>query len=241
MVIATTLMLMAFSCTLAPQESMGEAGHSTRTNDGFVVKEEDLYPGEGLYRTESRYRNGNIHGEQTRFYPNGRMAFRRHWLDGTFDGEVAWWHKNGKPMSLETYRQGFRHGLRTTWFSNGQKGFEGTYQNGCLTGFVRTWYDNGNPEVEIRLADPYQDDACWPELHIHEKRVLRPEYLARRNGSVTVWNRQGELIRSARYISGQQVQISCSGSKVNWHFSQEKSYQDKNHAGPCFWMTKFCF
>lgn len=205
LILLVSLLASACGCHCHRQDMMGRISQGPMPSDGLQVTEERIYADEGVYRTETQYRNGKPHGQQIRYYPNGQMAFRRNWSDGGLDGEETWWRKDGTRMSTRHYRRNLPHGLTTTWYSNGQKAFEATYEDGKLVGTARTWYETGTPHVELLLADGLQTADCWPGLRTEGKHAFNPEDLNRRNGTITEWDTEGRLVAVTRYASGRVV------------------------------------
>lgn len=106
----------------------------------------------------------------------------RQYKDGRLNGQLAFWHKNGKKACEATYKDGMEHGLYTTWFQNGKKNWETNYRDGEKQGLETEWYESG---VKRSTAN-YRDG----EMH----------------GLVTEWDENGRVIYESIYKDGEPVE-----------------------------------
>lgn len=49
-------------------------------------------------RGEVSYKNGEPHGTQRRWYPNGKLHIERQWVNGKMHGRDRGWYSNGQPQ-----------------------------------------------------------------------------------------------------------------------------------------------
>jgi hypothetical protein len=49
-------------------------------------------------RSESHYANGELHGLERHWHPNGQLKIEREWVEGLEHGRTRGWYENGLPM-----------------------------------------------------------------------------------------------------------------------------------------------
>jgi antitoxin component YwqK of YwqJK toxin-antitoxin module len=64
--------------------------------------------------------NNQAHGYWERYYSNGKLWFKRNYVDGKEHGYWEWYHYNGKLAYKGNYKNGIRHGYWEYYYSNGK-------------------------------------------------------------------------------------------------------------------------
>jgi antitoxin component YwqK of YwqJK toxin-antitoxin module len=89
-----------------------------------------------------------MHGYQYRYYYNGQIDYKEHYVNGISEGEQLSWHPNGKMMGILNMKNGLNHGMQYNWFDNGNTYFIYNYVNGEKVGLQQTYNYFGELEVE---------------------------------------------------------------------------------------------
>ena len=110
-----------------------------------------LYWGDGkkesnLKYEEGTYKNKELDGLYSKWWPNGQKWREATYKDGNLNGLETTWHQNGQKGREATYKDGNLNGLETTWHENGQKRKEATYKNGGI--ISKKFWNNKGEELE---------------------------------------------------------------------------------------------
>lgn len=95
------------------------------------------YDFEGNLLMREDYKNGILHGEVIKYFPNGKIAEVKNFDNGVQVGSWEQYYESGKPMAKGTYVNGSLHGEATYYYSNGKPRLKGSYVKGLMHG---TWY-----------------------------------------------------------------------------------------------------
>jgi len=123
--------------------------------DGVTFDQETEQPVNGLWvrkaevwRYESPYKNGRLHGVSKTFLSNGRLVRKtayknglKHGLDESFD--------YGHLMESTAYFEGQRHGLSRSYDRNQRLVQQGQYVNGKREGY---WLDE-SPSLSVNMRE----------------------------------------------------------------------------------------
>lgn len=114
------------------------------------------------YRLEGSLQcsQGNLHGKQTYFYPDGQIREILHYNNGVKEGEVINYYPNGKLKLTENIKNNQYEGPFISYYPNGSKKCEGTYVNDKLEGSYTCYHPEGNVKIsavvkEGRYHGPY--------------------------------------------------------------------------------------
>lgn len=72
--------------------------------------------------------------KEIQYYPDGTLAYQKHFKNDKPNGEWQFWHSNGNVWSVGFYDNGQRVGTSRVYHENGQLFFEGEYINGKKDG-----------------------------------------------------------------------------------------------------------
>ena len=97
-------------------------------------------------------------GPFTLYWGDDKKESNVKYEEGTYknkelDGLYSKWWPNGQKWREATYKDGNLNGLETTWYENGQKRAEQAYKDGILDGLWTQWDENGQKEVEATFKD----------------------------------------------------------------------------------------
>jgi hypothetical protein len=84
---------------------------------------------DGMYGFTTHF-NGELHGPQEEYFPDGKLRIRRAYLNGKNNGRDEGWHKDGSKEWDSNYVNGKLNGLSTTFHEDGSIWSEATYVNG---------------------------------------------------------------------------------------------------------------
>jgi antitoxin component YwqK of YwqJK toxin-antitoxin module len=76
------------------------------------------------------YKDGEKHGKETYWYPNGQKASESFWENGKMEGESISWTENGVMVQKDTYRNDMLHGKCSIWNEQGQLESEMMFEEG---------------------------------------------------------------------------------------------------------------
>lgn len=128
-----------------------------------------IYRPDGKTQCAGGYMNGLRHGDWECFYPNGRLEWKAHFIDGKEEGELLCYSEDGAWKKSYTiagvldgpsveynvdesgyayyvygkYKDGLEIGIWTTTDTSGHKVIEETYVDGKVFGECKTYYSNG--------------------------------------------------------------------------------------------------
>lgn len=86
---------------------------------------------------------GKEHGEWKKFYPNGRLAGRRFFENGTKVKTLKEWWENGNIKISGSFSEGENNGEYREWNRNGRLVRDMHYKLGYEEGSQKQFYDNG--------------------------------------------------------------------------------------------------
>jgi CheY-like chemotaxis protein len=89
-----------------------------------------------------------IHPDELRleYFPNKRLASKRHFLGGVPHGSFeGWFFEGGGCCFLANYHQGQRHGEFIDYYEDGRVRCQGRFEHGLQSGVWNTYWPNGEP------------------------------------------------------------------------------------------------
>ena len=86
----------------------------------------------GTLHTALSFKNGLLHGDETRYFHNGRKGYVRRWQDGKMDGLWEEWHRNARKDFEIYFKDGVRHGNETYFSRNGREAQVRIWENGKM-------------------------------------------------------------------------------------------------------------
>lgn len=85
-----------------------------------------------------------------------------------FEGEVTWYHPNGKIMQTVNYKNNIPHGLRKNYYDSGPLKSEYSYKDGKIDGPYVSYYENAQKEEEGQYKNGERTGE-WKEYHKNGK------------------------------------------------------------------------
>ena len=92
---------------------------------------------------ESKYLNGQLHGQHNEWWENGKKKRQGRYKTGKRHGRWVEFHENGNIFTENSYRNGIHNGLSAEWHKNGAMHYRGEYENGEKLGSWEYWDDRG--------------------------------------------------------------------------------------------------
>ena len=123
----------------------------------FSCKEKDdavvSYWGDGVLKSELRYKDGKLDGVCKWYYRNGKPELEVTYAMNVLNGESTRWYENGNLEEKAYYKDNQYDGVVEEYNVFGILVKKSTYKNGVLDGLFYQWYDNGNPFIEGEYLD----------------------------------------------------------------------------------------
>jgi len=130
-------------------------------------------------------------------------------VNGTFDGNWNWWHRNGQKLKKANFKNGSQEGTTILWYENGQTESILNFQNGDADGIQRWWYENGQTHSE----------------YIYKN--------GKKEGKTTLWNPNGSKKIELNYQNN-ELMLKTKYIYDNGILSAERNYQNgKCISGDC--------
>ncbi|MFV0564517.1 MAG: toxin-antitoxin system YwqK family antitoxin [Flavobacteriaceae bacterium] len=86
--------------------------------------------------------SGNLSGERTVYYPNGKIAETQHYKNGKLNGQSMLYSKENVLISELSYIEGKLEGIAKQYSAKGELTAEGQYKNDKKSGLWK-FYENG--------------------------------------------------------------------------------------------------
>ncbi len=118
----------------------GKAEYAHGVKHGREIRFRDHVRGE--IDSETFFEQGQKHGTEKRWMPNGQLNFQIVWSDGQKNGEELYWHSNGLLQSLAHHENGKQVGVSCRFYQNGQKSEE-IFREGERWRSESRWYPEG--------------------------------------------------------------------------------------------------
>lgn len=102
----------------------------------------------GQLNGEGTYKNGEVHGKWTYYYPEGSKFSEFTYEEGQTNGEVVEYYRTGAKRYAVEYKDDELHGYFREFHQNGNIKAEGWYQNGLRQQQWLTYYPDGKIESD---------------------------------------------------------------------------------------------
>lgn len=132
------------------------------------------YP-EGTIREIINYKDGKRDGKYESFYENGSKKEISFYKDGKCEGEVRTFFKNGKTMSIFFYKNDQVQGVGKEFFENGSVKSCCEYSDGKRNGVYEDYFENGKLHCKATFKNDQQDGETvffYQSGNIKSKSVL---------------------------------------------------------------------
>jgi len=90
--------------------------------------------------------NGEFHGKNTGFFPNGTIESIQYYKNGIQDSSATFYHENGMKKHQSHFIMGVKDGPEHSWNKDGRLTFEGLVKNDLSVWWIQ--YDNYNKVIE---------------------------------------------------------------------------------------------
>jgi len=204
------------------------------------------YP-DGKIKYEGTFIDGEPVGQMTRYYPNGQLQARMHYVPGS-DSIIAeifndegkrtakgvflgkkksgtWTYFDGdRVVSCEHYQDGLHVGTDTIFFKNGTPARTSEWKTGRMDGVMRELYPNGKTKFAMHYADGKRAGLT---MAYYENDTLEIEgnYINNlRTGNWNFYNQDGSLKYTLKYQSG----VLMNGDVLNKAQQKEFDEMEKN-------------
>ncbi len=201
-------------------ESIGEVTHHYEGGVGPALQQNVVagklegprktYDEQGNLRALTHHRAGVHHGEETRWYPDGRLERVGTWDSGRPVGLWRSYDAEGRQVSEELFfddGQRKTASLETIFDGSGRPTAQihGRLEDGRWAATSTMWHDNGRQAGLIDMLDDERHgrDITWDESGRPVIVGTRRDDL--RDGTWTFFTRTGEVERQVRYEAGDEV------------------------------------
>ncbi len=137
-------------------------GDGSLASEGVFVnkKKEGLWVSYSYYSNakmiEEYYKNGELHGEQKKFYENGQIHQIIAYEDGIKHGKWLQFFPDGAEKMKAEYKNGSASGRYVSYFPNGDVKMKGAYKNGLKEGVWYVYDEEGSliSDMEYKAGIP---------------------------------------------------------------------------------------
>jgi len=138
-------------------------------------------------------------GKATRnfeFYYNGGAVSSQGRLnpDSKFDGEVTFFHANGKTRKIANYSNGDLQGLSKEFNEEGAPSVFATYTDNSLNGPATVFYSHGSKQREFNFVDGKPVDTIYLYFRNGGLQAAIPQQDGEDNGLGTFYHEDGSLL-----------------------------------------------
>ena len=187
---------------------------------------------DGKKEIEATYINGMKDGLITEWYANGYKRSETSYVADKKEGKESLWYENGVIRQEAEYQQGNKHGISKEWYSNGSMKdsimysmniiVDGTYNLYSETGQIERErsYSGGQLNKErIFLKRILKDGDYYENIqdiyYIGGEKVSGILKNGKKDGSWTVWSKDGQKISEEKYIDGNRLIRDIDGNYYN--------------------------
>ena len=175
--------------------------------DGKVEGPRKTFDEQGNLRSLTHHRGGVLHGEETRWHANGRLAVVGQWSHGEQVG--TWYHHDPEGRVISETRHVGSVSLETVFDASGRAASQ-THErsrDGRRTSTLTTWHDDGRQAGLVDSVDGRRHgrDVTWSESG--RPLIVGTRRDDVRDGTWTFFTNAGQLDRQVRYEAGQEVGV----------------------------------
>ena len=199
----------------------------------------------GRKRSVEEWRSGELNGLSETYYPNGKVAERTNWQDGTQIGEWKQFFEDGVLKAEADYQNGEPEGSMKYYYPNGKLEISGKIRNSFRDGNWIYYNEDGSIQLQVlyqwgKVIQEKKENGVFKEYYNED--IPKSEYTyakGMRNGPFKEYYDQGEWVieerpegpkgepaESVRVLKG--VQIQRSGKYVNDLLKGEVRYFNEN-------------
>jgi len=97
----------------------------------------------GVLVEETTFEAGKREGYRQKWYGNGQLSYRAHYVQGRLDGTTHTWWIDGQMRSESSFTEGVSHGTQRQWYKSGALFKEINLVGGKEEGMQKAWRENG--------------------------------------------------------------------------------------------------
>lgn len=122
------------------------------------------YPN-GKIRYKRQYVDGKLDGASSAYYESGKLKTHAIFRDGKLDGMTTGFYENGAVKAEIPMYKGKVDGYQKEFYSNGQMMSISQFQNGINIGAKKIYYSNGNLKAKLYYNDKGRLDGTIIEYY----------------------------------------------------------------------------
>ena len=172
----------------------------TPINDGLV----SLFDSQNQLKALLNYVNGELHGKQRYYHPNGSLYGTEEYVNGKRNGTSAWWFQDGDKEAEVSYKNGIMVDTAWVWDKKRvqSKADSLTQKSRFLKRIVI--YDNGE---EMNRIDYYEDGMLMRESILLVNKQVRLNHYWTYKGELDMlvvqkWDSDEKVFKEEYWIEG---------------------------------------
>ena len=169
------------------------------------------------------YSDGELHGSQITYWPNGLVRAEENYDHGKAVGEEAWYYESGDIEAKALYDSNGNSLQTTGYFKNGRTHLVINYLNGKREGLTQEWYENGNPMSSSHWVNGKKEGPAF-HYYADGKWHTRTEFKNDRyDGISEEWEPDGTLVARMEYKNGERHGVT------KLYYNNGQPYQEKHY------------
>jgi antitoxin component YwqK of YwqJK toxin-antitoxin module len=195
----------------------------TPINDGLV----SLFDSQNQLKALLNYVNGELHGKQRYYHPNGSLYGKEEYVNGKRNGTSAWWFQDGDKAAEVSYKNGM---VDTAWVWGKKRGQSKADSLTQKSRFLKriVIYDNGE---EMNRIDYYEDGMLMRESILLVNKQVRLNHYWTYKGELDMlvvqkWDSDEKVFKEDFWIEGgvntKRRLIQYKGKWSRYHYKPDK-------------------
>lgn len=196
----------------------------TPINDGLV----SIFDSQNQLKALLNYVNGELHGKQRYYHPNGSLYGKEEYVNGKRNGTSAWWFQDGDKAAEVSYKNGIMVDTAWVWDKKRvqSKADSLTQKSRFLKRIVI--YDNGE---EMNRIDYYEDGMLMRESILLVNKQVRLNHYWTYKGELDMlvvqkWDSDEKVFKEEFWIEGgvntKRRLIQYKGKWSRYHYKPDK-------------------
>jgi hypothetical protein len=141
--------------------------------DDTPVGEIKMYDEQRRLMATYHFKDGQLHGLCTTYYPNGKKLQEAEFVNGKREGTDRAWFDNGQLAQTLECRNGVSHGAQVMYYKDGSKFCEGESVNGVGEGELKGYLPGGRlANVSMRAKGEIVSDKDQFQLKPEEMEII---------------------------------------------------------------------
>ncbi|CAM3313458.1 tetratricopeptide repeat protein [Aequorivita lipolytica] len=154
-------------------------------------------------RESAIYKDGELEGKNTIFYPNGQLSIKAFYKDGELNGEYLYYNEKGALKQKKYYEAGKLTGTFTSYFSVGEE----------IPEFIIPYKED---EVQEKASEYYANGKLYSEIPFQD---------GNRHGKEKTFHLNGNVLNEFTYVDG-KLQGSYKSYHKNGKISEVGTYEE---------------